>query len=1538
MHSLSHHLTGSIRAATHAALFVFTGAVSLMAGPATPQAPTGTAVVRHAPNLAGRVDGSVQLLTGENVTLRDHGTRVSGDLLVPGTPAVLQNGHGRLRYGGTIEGTGDVAPSNYQVELGSGISLRHVIRRTDPVAMPVVAAPALPTGTRSVTLRHRGQSAGDFATLSDLTLQDDVGQVAVPAGTYGNFTANDDSSFVLGVAGATRPSVYNFQKLTLNGGSRLRVVGPVIVNLASGLVLDRERDRRGEHMEHHERFNYEGNDNFNVVVGSVQHPEWLLLNIAAGGLKLDRDDSCHGYITTPSGAVVLEDHSSLVGGVIADSLSINDRSCLRLLKYVNQSPVVVLTSPVDGSSALALSALELKATADDSDGLVASVEFYLGSTLLGSSTGAPYQFTVGSVAPGSYSFTAKVTDNLGASTVSAPVSVTVTKIPTSVWLGALNKIYDGGAQNVATSTVPADLPLVITYNGSTELPVNAGNYDVVATIDDLNYAGSETAIMEIAQASPQILWSKPSDIVVGTALSSSQLNAVANVPGTFTYTPAAGTVLEAGDGQALSVTFTPDDTTNYTAANATNTINVLAPVPATITLDGVSSATNTAATTTLSWSHTLTADTGSNRALIVGVVARGSSLAKYGITSVTYNGVPMISLDATAVEAGSGTFNYTKQFYLLDAALPVAGTYTVLVTFVASQTTSNNPSGGAISLTNVDQVAPVGFANGTGAVNANNISTTVPATAGSWVVDTVGVGSTKANLVANNAGMVERYNIVQTGGVPNSGVAGATQVAGSSGSVTMAWKNATARVAHSLTLFSPALSIPMAPSITLQPISQTVNAGANVSFTVAAAGTSPLTYQWYKNSVAIPGATALTYALTNVQTGAAGLYSVMVSNNLGHVLSMPATLTVNLLAPVITTQPLTQTVNLGDTTTLSVVATGSAPLAYLWYKDNVPLPEATTSTLTITNAQIADGGSYHVTVGNSVTTVTSDPAIVTINTAPVAPVITKQPASQTAGVGTNVTFSVTATGTGPMMYQWQKDGMDLPLAKSASLTLSNVQFTDAGSYQVIVSNIADDVTSVPATLTVNALTSPSSLYNLTGFATLGTGTTGGGLVAESDASYRKVYTALDLAQAIKDSKTAGAVKVIEIMNDLNLGWNEIDPAVKSLSSTPFRSHNAPKLHPTLIITGVSLIDIQSKPGLTIFSANGATIRHATFNFKGTSNIIVRNLKFDEMWEWDEATKGDYDSNDWDFIDLSNGSPVINVWIDHCTFTKTYDGIMDMKAGTQYVTMSWCKYVGDDGATNANSFVRQQIAALEANQSAYPFYNFLRTNGFSVEDIVQIIQGHDKCHLMGSNSLDANNATLSATFHHQWFQDIWDRCVPRLRAGQVHSYNIFVDDSVALIAKRLRDTRAAAMSSSAQSTLSNTYSFNPFLNGSISTEGGAILVEKSIYLDCLTPLRNNQTDINNPVYTGKILSTDSIFMFHETDGTTTTQRGDSTDAGSRMGPFQAAIIPFSWNTADGNRPYPAPPMDDPANLETVLAAGAGAGKISWSKDNWLKTSY
>ncbi len=724
------------------------------------------------------------------------------------------------------------------------------------------------------------------------------------------------------------------------------------------------------------------------------------------------------------------------------------------------------------------------------------------------------------------------------------------------------------------------------------------------------------------------------------------------------------------------------------------------------------------------------------------------------------------------------------------------------------------------------------------------------------------------------------------------------------------------------------------PTISAQPQDVSVFVEQNATFSVAASGSAPFTYQWYyNNDTLLTNATGPSLTITNAQLTDAGGYSVVVSNAFDSVTSDTAQLVVSVpTAASIVTQPQSLTVLPGQTAILTVTAGGSAPFSYQWYYNtNTILAGATSDTLTLTNVQPTNAGFYSVVVSNFVNSATSANALLSVNTNPVAPSFTSQPASQIVLTGGTVSFSAAAVGTPTILYQWYKNSSPISGATSPTLTLTNVQTTDAGSYTLGASNNVGGVMSSAAVLTVTpSIPVVSSAYNLVGFAQ---STTGGGVLADTDPNYAQVFTATDLANALI-SKT---VKVIEIMNDLDLGYTEIEASAKA-GSEPFRAAATPLLHPVLLQTGVSLLDIEKKNGLTIFSANGSTIRHVKMNIKNCSNIIVRNLKFDEMWEWDESTKGQYDRNDWDFFTLGDGGAVSNVWVDHCTFTKAYDGILDTKAGCSAITISWCKYMGDDGATNTNSWVWQQINYLELNPASYPMYNFLRTRGYSATNIVTIMQAHDKTHLAGQNDLDPNNATISMTFHHLWL-GVWDRCVPRLRAGNVHDYNLFVDDTLVLAARRLRDSIAANMSAADQNTLNNTYSFEPPVNGTISTENGAIQVEKSVYIDCLWPLRNNQTDISNPAYTGKIQALDTMYQF---DGATV--RGNSTDPGNPLGPFQAPVIPCSWNAnsgaPNGQLPYTYTP-DDPAQLQAIVTsptAGAGAGVLTWAKTNWLITTY
>src|SRR5207248_1411137 len=123
------------------------------------------------------------------------------------------------------------------------------------------------------------------------------------------------------------------------------------------------------------------------------------------------------------------------------------------------------------------------------------------------------------------------------------------------------------------------------------------------------------------------------------------------------------------------------------------------------------------------------------------------------------------------------------------------------------------------------------------------------------------------------------------------------------------------------------------------------------------------TYQWKFNGVAIAGATMATLQLNNVQSSQAGGYKVDIQNAAGTVTSTTATLDVY-LAPTITTQPLDRTLNQGQSTNLTVVATGNPAPAYQWWFNNALLPTGTNATLSLASAQDSQSGNYWVVVSN----------------------------------------------------------------------------------------------------------------------------------------------------------------------------------------------------------------------------------------------------------------------------------------------------------------------------------------------------------------------------------------------------------------------------------------------------------------------------------------------------------------------------------------------------------------------------------------------
>jgi len=288
--------------------------------------------------------------------------------------------------------------------------------------------------------------------------------------------------------------------------------------------------------------------------------------------------------------------------------------------------------------------------------------------------------------------------------------------------------------------------------------------------------------------------------------------------------------------------------------------------------------------------------------------------------------------------------------------------------------------------------------------------------------------------------------------------------------------------------FTLTVEAPMvAPILDTPPADTVVVEGTSATFSVAASG-AELAFAWELSSdggttwLPVPGATTATLVLPNLTLADSGKrLRARVSNKAGSVQSRAALLTVTAapVAPSIATQPVNQSVNPGQAVSFGVTALGT-DLAYAWQASNdggaswTPVPGATAATLVLGPVALADHGRrFRVVIGNSVGTVTSAAAQLSVTEAIVPVAITRHPANMIANEGQIVVFSVVATGS-TLAYEWQMNsgsgwtGTGGSGPHGPNLTVSGIlQLThDGRRYRVIVSNAAGAVTSQEALLTV----------------------------------------------------------------------------------------------------------------------------------------------------------------------------------------------------------------------------------------------------------------------------------------------------------------------------------------------------------------------------------------------------------------------------------------------------------------------------------------
>jgi endonuclease/exonuclease/phosphatase family metal-dependent hydrolase len=266
--------------------------------------------------------------------------------------------------------------------------------------------------------------------------------------------------------------------------------------------------------------------------------------------------------------------------------------------------------------------------------------------------------------------------------------------------------------------------------------------------------------------------------------------------------------------------------------------------------------------------------------------------------------------------------------------------------------------------------------------------------------------------------------------------------------------------------------------------------------------------------------------------------------------------------PVIVTQPQSQTNAAGTTITFSVGASGSGTLACQWQFNGTNIAGATANPFVLVNAQLTNNGNYSVIVTNLFGSVISSSAVLLLTNAP--PAITTQPQSQSVLAGQTATFSVGATGTPPLNYQWFFSGTNIAGATTNPFTLANVQLTNAGNYSVVITNIAGSVTSSAPSLTVlftnpmvfaqwnfNSITPDNN--TTTGATTPSVGVGTAALVGGTTATFATGDTTLDPAPAADNTawnttsypasgnnKTAGAQFAVSTagIQNIAVSWSQ----------------------------------------------------------------------------------------------------------------------------------------------------------------------------------------------------------------------------------------------------------------------------------------------------------------------------------------------------------------------------------------------------------------
>ena len=382
------------------------------------------------------------------------------------------------------------------------------------------------------------------------------------------------------------------------------------------------------------------------------------------------------------------------------------------------------------------------------------------------------------------------------------------------------------------------------------------------------------------------------------------------------------------------------------------------------------------------------------------------------------------------------------------------------------------------------------------------------------------------------------------------------------------------------------------------------------------------------------------------------------------------------------------------------------------------------------------------------------------------------------------------------------------------------------------------------------------------------------------------------------------VRVIEIANNLDLGYNLIknlgaNEAVYENWDKNQRLEGATDIYadPDIKAAGISKIKVSRASNLVIYSKNGAKLTHCGFEVSSCYNVSFRNLEMDEIWMWEDSTAamptitvGNYDAFGWAYFKVSYSE---GVWIDHCTFGKSFDGQIDYSnpyytskgtyerapigaSGNNGLNVTFCDFKA--GSDDRNGYIYKMMNTIEQEYQKYVsegssyqytnkscrYYFALRDLGLTFDEVFYgIAIPQKKAFLWGDSGDDYRyNKNLQATLSSCTLKNIEDR-IPKVRGGIAYVYNTLVDnteyfDYIPALSGVQNALKAMAPKDSKNNPL---YKLGAVSQGIIASLDASVYLESVEYRGISSYLKNNEESIpdnkNYPTINGGYMIKNSI---------------------------------------------------------------------------------